>query len=76
MLWAVREVDEGRPATPSNLLQPVRDGHAPALLATLLPQLLAALVMGALVANEWLGWRERAGHFQIRSTETVQGDKT
>ena len=34
MLWAVREVDEGRPATPSNLLQPVRDGHAPALLAT------------------------------------------
>ena len=31
MLWAVREVDEGRPATPSNLLQPVRDGHAPAL---------------------------------------------
>ena len=49
MLWAVREVDEGRPATPSNLLKPVRDGHAPALLATLLPQLLAALVMGALL---------------------------
>lgn len=49
MLWAVREVDQGRAARPSNLLQPVRDGHAPALLATLLPQLLAALVMGALL---------------------------
>ncbi len=35
-----------------------------------------ALVMGALVANEWLGWRERAGHFQIRETETGLGDKT
>ncbi len=49
MLWAVREVDQGRAAQPSHLLQPVRDGHAPALLATLLPQLLAALVMGALL---------------------------
>lgn len=25
------------------------------------------LVLGALVANEWLGWRERAGHFRIQS---------
>lgn len=49
MLWAVREVDQGRSAQPSNLLQPVRDGHVPALLATLLPQLLAALVMGAML---------------------------
>ncbi|SDQ19625.1 hypothetical protein SAMN05428982_0040 [Pseudoxanthomonas sp. CF385] len=49
MLWAVREVDEGRHATPSNLLQPVRDGHALALVITLLPQLAAALVMGALL---------------------------
>lgn len=49
MLWAVREVDQGRPALPAHLLQPVRDGHVLALLATLLPQLVAALVMGALL---------------------------
>ena len=35
-----------------------------------------ALVTGALLANEWLGWRERAGHFQIRQTTTDQGDNT
>lgn len=49
MLWAVREVDQGRTASPSHLLQPVREGHALALVITLLPQLLAALVMGALL---------------------------
>lgn len=49
MLWAVREVDHGRPALPSHLLQPVRDGHAVPLLLTLLPQLLAAVVMGVLL---------------------------
>ncbi|UOV03163.1 BPSS1780 family membrane protein [Pseudoxanthomonas mexicana] len=49
MLWAVREVDQGRIASPSHLLQPVREGHALALVITLLPQLLAALVMGALL---------------------------
>ena len=26
-----------------------------------------ALVTGALVANEWLGWRERAGHYKIQT---------
>lgn len=32
-----------------------------------------ALVMGALVANEWLGRRERAGHYQIRETAPGAG---
>jgi hypothetical protein len=49
MLWAVREVDQGRTPVPSNLVQPVRDGHALALVITLLPQFAAALVMGALL---------------------------
>lgn len=49
MIWAVREVDQGRPALPAHLLQPVRDGHTLALLATLLPQIVAALAMGALL---------------------------
>ncbi|MEL1265853.1 BPSS1780 family membrane protein [Pseudoxanthomonas putridarboris] len=49
MIWAVREVDQNRPALPAHLLQPVRDGHVRALLATLLPQAVAALVMGALL---------------------------
>jgi hypothetical protein len=28
-----------------------------------------ALVLGALVANEWLGWREREGHYRIQTLE-------
>jgi drug/metabolite transporter (DMT)-like permease len=36
------------------------------------------LVLGALVANEWLGWRERAGHYRIQSLDAQQsnGDAT
>lgn len=49
MIFAVREVDEGRPALPSQLLQPIRDGHASALVATLLPQVAAAVVLGVLL---------------------------
>ena len=49
MLWAVREVDEGRTAAPSHLFHAVRSQYAPSLLATLLPQLLAALVLGILL---------------------------
>ncbi|KAF1720248.1 BPSS1780 family membrane protein [Pseudoxanthomonas wuyuanensis] len=49
MIWAVREVDHGRPPLPSNLLQGLRDGHAPKLLATLLPQVAAGIVLGALL---------------------------
>ncbi len=49
MVWAVREVDQGRPAQVQHLWQPIRDGHARALIATLLPQVVAALVLGALL---------------------------
>lgn len=45
MIWAAREVDEGRPALPGHLLQPIRDGHARGLMATLLPQVVGTLVM-------------------------------
>jgi len=34
-----------------------------------------ALVTGALLANEWLGWRERAGHYHIETLEADAGDK-
>lgn len=49
MLWAVREVDEGRAAQPSHLFHALRSGYAPSLLVTLLPQLAAALVLGILL---------------------------
>src|SRR5262245_36155565 len=41
MLWAVREVDEGREARPSHLLHGLQDGRAPHLLMSLLPQAVA-----------------------------------
>lgn len=36
------------------------------------------LVLGALVANEWLGWRERAGPYRIQTLDARQpnGDST
>lgn len=49
LLWAVREVDEGRPAVPSHLFHGVRGEHALSLLATLLPQLAAVLLLGLLL---------------------------
>lgn len=49
MIWAAREVDQGRPAQPAHLLQPIRDGHGPALLATLLPQVIASFALGLLL---------------------------
>jgi drug/metabolite transporter (DMT)-like permease len=33
------------------------------------------LVLGALVINEWLGWRERAGHYRIQHLDTGQDTK-
>ncbi len=34
------------------------------------------LVLGALVTNEWLGWREREGHYRIHTLEVEDtGDK-
>ncbi len=49
MLWAVREVDEGRPARPSHLLHGLQDGRAPHLLVSLLPQALAVVVLALLL---------------------------
>jgi len=49
LVWAVREVDQGRPAQPSHLLQGLQDGRALNLLASLLPQLVAGLFLGALL---------------------------
>lgn len=49
MVWAVREVEAGRPVSVRHLLQPVRDGRGPALLATLLPQVVLAVVMVVLL---------------------------
>lgn len=49
MLWAVREVDEGRPAQPAHLLHGFQDGRAPHLLLSLLPQAVAGLLLGALL---------------------------
>ena len=49
LLWAVRETDEGRIARPSHLLQGLQGDRAPHLLAALLPQLVAALLLGVLL---------------------------
>ena len=49
LLWAVREVDQNRPARPAHLLEGVREGRAPHLLVALLPQLVAALLLGTLL---------------------------
>ncbi|HBK47688.1 MAG TPA: hypothetical protein DDZ67_14905 [Xanthomonadaceae bacterium] len=49
LLWAIREVDEGRAAKPSHLLHGLQEGRAPHLLVALLPQLLAGLLLGALL---------------------------
>ncbi|HEY0334858.1 MAG TPA: BPSS1780 family membrane protein [Stenotrophomonas sp.] len=49
MLWAVREVDEGRPARPSHLLHGLQEGRAPHLLMALVPQLVAGLLLGVLL---------------------------
>lgn len=45
MVYAVREVDQGRDAHPGQLLQGIREGKAMALVAQLLPQFLAGLVV-------------------------------
>ncbi len=49
MVWAVREVDEGRPAQPAHLVQGLQDGRAPHLLVALLPQLAGGLLLGGLL---------------------------
>jgi len=49
LLWAVREVAHGRPALPTHLLQGAREGQVLPLLATLLPQLAAGVLLGVLL---------------------------
>ena len=45
MTWAAREVDAGRAAQPGQLLQGVREGKTARLLATLLPQIVAGVLL-------------------------------
>lgn len=49
MIYAAQCVDRGGRALPAHLLQGLRDGKAPRLLATLIPQLLAVLVCALLL---------------------------
>lgn len=49
IVYAAREVDQGRAASPAHLVQGVRDGKALRLLAMLLPQIAALLLMGVLM---------------------------
>ncbi|WP_372016981.1 BPSS1780 family membrane protein [Pseudoxanthomonas sp. 10H] len=49
LLWAVHEVAHDRPALPGHLLHAAREGRVPALLATLLPQVAAGLLLGMLL---------------------------
>jgi hypothetical protein len=49
MIYAAHCVDGGGRALPAHLLQGLRDGKAPRLLATLIPQLLAVLVCALLL---------------------------
>ncbi|GAB3510909.1 hypothetical protein MNQ95_07155 [Pseudoxanthomonas daejeonensis] len=49
LLWAVREVAHDRPPHPAHLLQGVHEGRVPQLLATLLPQVAAGLLLGVLL---------------------------
>lgn len=48
LIYAAREVDQGRRALPGHLLQGPRDGKLPHLLAMLLPQIAALLVLAVL----------------------------
>jgi len=49
LVWAVREVDQGRAPQPAHMLAGVREQRVPQLLATLLPQLAAGLLLGLLL---------------------------
>lgn len=49
LVWAVREVDQARPAQPGHLLRGLQEAGAARLLATLLPQLAGAVLLLALL---------------------------
>ncbi|KAA8920149.1 hypothetical protein CEK64_08670 [Xanthomonas sontii] len=48
LVWAVREVDQGRSAQPAHLLQGLRDRRLPNLLVALLPQAVVGLTLSVL----------------------------
>ena len=58
-----------QPNAIAQLTEGINDGEPQQVL------LGGALVTGALLANEWLGWRERAGHYHIETLEVDAGDK-
>lgn len=70
MVYAAREVDEGRDATPGQLLQGLREGKGARLLATLLPQVGAALLIVVLLAIV-VGPQELQQ--SLRVLESIQG---
>ena len=49
LLWAVHEVENDRPALPGHLLHAVRSDRTASVLSTLLPQVVAAVVLGVLL---------------------------
>jgi len=49
MLWAVSEIDQGRPGLPTHLLQPIRDRRVTHLLVPLAIQLIAIVALGTLL---------------------------
>ena len=49
LLWAVHEVENDRPALPAHLLHAVRSERTGSVLSTLLPQVIAAVVLGVLL---------------------------
>jgi len=73
LLWAVREVDQNRPARPAHLLEGLREGRAPHLLVALLPQVVAALLLGTLllvlVGNDGL---QRLSEVMLKLNELSQ----
>lgn len=79
MLWAVSEVDQGRPALPSYLFRALRSEQAGSLLATLLPQLAAAAALGFLLfamigADGFQQLREVMGKLQETAAAGGQPD--
>lgn len=49
LVWAVRETDQGRAPQPAHIPAGIRERRVPQLLATLLPQLAAGLLLGVLL---------------------------
>ena len=79
MLWAVREVDQGRPAQPAHLFHALRSEHSGSLLTTLLPQLAAAAALGFLLfamigADGFQQLREVMGKLQETAVAGGQPD--